>query len=58
MREDRRFGNQRAKVVVGEPFDLGDLMRGAEAVEEMQERDCRFARRGMSDRRQVVRFLD
>ena len=42
---------------VGELLDLGDFVRGAEAVEEMQERDARFQRGGLRDQRHVHDFL-
>ena len=36
---------------------LATLVRGAEAVEEMQERDARFQRRGLRDQREILRLL-
>ena len=44
-------------VVEAELFDLGNFVRGAEAVEEMQEGNARFQRRGVRDQRQVHGFL-
>ncbi len=38
--------------------DLLDLVGGAEAVEEVEERNLRLERRGMRDHRHVVRLLD
>ena len=38
-------------------LDLGNLVRGAETVEEMQHRDAPGQRRGSGDSRHVVRFL-
>ena len=46
-----------AQVVGRELLDLGDLVRGAEAVEEVQERNARFERGGLRDERQVHDFL-
>ena len=43
--------------VVGEQRQLVELVRGAEPVEEMQERDARLERRGLRDQRRVVRLL-
>ena len=57
MRVDRRLRDQRAQVVVAELLDLRDLVRRAEAVEEVQEGDARLERRGVRDRGHVVRFL-
>ena len=37
---------------------FADLVRGPEAVEEMQERNARFQRGSMSNRRQIVRLLN
>ena len=45
------------QVVVGELLDLRDLVRRAEAVEEVQERNARLERRRVRDRREVVRLL-
>ena len=44
-------------IVGGELFDLGDLMRGAEAVEEVQEGDARFEGGGLRDQGHVHDFL-
>ncbi len=38
-------------------FNLLNLVRGAEAVEEVEERNLRGKRRGMGDHRHVMRFL-
>ena len=46
-----------ADLIVGEERDRVDLVRGAESVEEMQERDARCERRGLRDQRRVVRLL-
>ena len=46
-----------AQVVVVEQGDLVDLMGGAEAVEEVQERNARAQRRRVRDEREVVRLL-
>ena len=42
---------------VGELLDLGDFVRGAEAVEEVQEGNARFERGGLRDQRHVHDFL-
>ena len=39
-------------------IDLLDLVGGAEAVEEVEERNLRLERRGVRDHRHVVRFLN
>ena len=57
MREDRRFRDQRAQVVVAELLDFRDLVRRAEAVEEVQEGNARLERRGVRHRGHVVRLL-
>ena len=49
--------HHRADGFVGEGSDLGDFMRGAETVKEMQERNARFQRGDLRDQRQVVHFL-
>ena len=46
-----------AHVVKAQLFNLGDFVRGAESVEEMQEGNARLQRRGMRDQRQVHRLL-
>ena len=43
--------------VLRDLVDLLDLVRGAEAVEEVEERDLRLERRRVGDHRHVVRFL-
>ena len=46
-----------AHIVQAELFDLGNFMRGAEAVEEMQEGNARLQGGGVRDQRQVHRLL-
>ena len=46
-----------ADVVVAEQGDLVDFVRGAKAVEEVQERQVGAQRRGVRDQGQVVGFL-
>ncbi len=46
-----------AQIVVGQLFDLGDLMRGAEAVEKVQERHAGFERGRVRDQRHIHYFL-
>ena len=55
--DDVAVANERAQVVVVEQRDLVDLVRRAEAVEEMQERHARAEGRGVGDQREVVRLL-
>ena len=43
--------------VVRHDLDLGDFVRGAETVEEMQEWNARFEGGGMGDEGEVLRFL-
>jgi hypothetical protein len=57
VREDQLLRDQRAQVVVGERRDLRDLVRGAEAVEEVEKRDARPERRRVGDRGEVLRLL-
>ncbi len=57
-RKDVVVADQRPDVVLIEDGDLVDLVRGPEAVEEMEERDPRPQRGGMRDQREVVRLLD
>ncbi len=52
------IADQRADVVLFEHGDLVDLVRGAEAVEEVEERDPGAQRRRMGYERKVVCFLD
>ncbi len=47
-----------AQVVVLEQLDLPDLVRGAEAVEEVQEGDAGLERRRVGDEGEVVGLLD
>ncbi len=49
--------NHGAHVVQAELFNLGNFVRGAEAIEEMQEGNARLQRRGVRDQRQVHRLL-
>ena len=49
--------DHRANVGVAEQIQRVQLMRGAEAVEEMQERHARFQRRHLRDQRAIVRLL-
>ena len=57
MRADQILVDHGAHVVGGELLDLGDFVRGAEAVEEMQEGDARFQGGGLGDERHVHHFL-
>ena len=55
---DEAVVDQLAQVVVGQLLDLRHLVRGAEAVEEVQERDAGAQRGGLADAGEVVRLLD
>ena len=56
-RRDVRLVDDGAQVVVRERGNLGHLVRGAEPVEEMDERHPGAVAGGMGDQREVVRFL-
>src|ERR1039458_4913378 len=56
-RADQIVVDHGAHIVKAELFNLGNFMRGAEAIEEMQEGNARLQRRGMRDQRQVYRLL-
>jgi hypothetical protein len=49
--------HQGGQIVVVEDADLVDLVTGAEAVEEVQERHPRSQRRGVRHEREVVGLL-
>ena len=49
--------DHRPQIIIGQLFDLGDFMRGAEAIEEMQEWHTRFQRGSLGDQGHVMRFL-
>ena len=57
MRADQLVRDQGTHVVVVEHLDRLQLVRGAKAVEEVQERDTRLERRGVGHEREVVRLL-
>ncbi len=57
VRRDQLVRQHRPEVVVGQLLDLGNLVRRAEAVEEVDERHPRAKRRRLGDEREVVRFL-
>ena len=46
-----------AQVVGRELLDLGDFVRGAETVEEVEEGDARFQAGGLRDQRHIHDFL-
>ena len=50
--------DQFAQIVIGEQIDTIDLMRGPEAVEEVQKRDPAAKRCGMGDEREIMSLLD
>jgi len=54
---DQIVVDHRAELIVLEPHDLVDLVRGAEAVEEVQEGHARAQRGGLGDERHVVGLL-
>ena len=51
------FVDHRAQDLVRQHLDLGDFVRGAEAVEEMHERNARFERGRLRNQREIHRFL-
>jgi hypothetical protein len=57
VRRDQLVGQHRAQIVVAELLHLGDLVRGAEAVEEVQERNARAQGRRLRDAGEIVRLL-
>ena len=57
MIEDQFRVDHRLQIVIGQQRHLRDLVRRAEAVEEMEERDARLERRGLRDQREVLRLL-
>ncbi len=56
--EDILIADQGPQIVVFEKGDLVDLVRGSEAVEEVEERHARPERGGMRHEGEVVRLLD
>ena len=50
--------NHGAQVVIRHVFHLADFVRGAEAIEEMQEGQARSERGGVRDEGEVHHFLD
>ncbi len=57
VRRNQLVRQHRPQVVVRQFLDLGDLMRRAEAVEEVDERHPGAKRRRLGDEREVVRLL-
>ena len=57
MLADQVIVDQRTQVIVQELNDFGHFMRGAEAVEKVQERDARFQRCSLCDGGKILRFL-
>ena len=55
--EDEILVDHGADVVGGKLLDLGDFVRGAEAVEEVHEGEARFQGGGLGDQRHVHDFL-
>ncbi len=55
---DELLGQHGAHIVHGKLLDLGDFVRGAEAVEEMHERNARFEGCGLGDEGGVHDLLD
>ena len=49
--------NHGAQSVVGDIGDLADFVRGAEAIEEVDERHATFQSRGMGDGGHIGSFL-
>src|SRR5215831_1211839 len=58
MRPYQIVVDHRSHIVKAELLDLGNLVRGAEAVEEVQEWNTRLQRRGVRNQGQIHRFLD
>jgi hypothetical protein len=54
---DALLVDEHADVFVGQRTNLRDLVRCAEAIEEMQERKARVERGDMRDKREVLRLL-
>ena len=57
MSPDQVFVDQGAQLVVRQLEDLGDLVRGAEAVKEVHERHTRLQGGGLRNGREVMGFL-
>ena len=57
MTDDIVVVDKRAEIAVVEQHDLVDLVAGAKAVEEVEERHPRPQRRGVADEREVVCLL-
>ena len=57
MLEHARLVDHRPHDLIRHHLDLRDLVRRAEAVEEMQKRNARFERGGVRDERKILRFL-
>ena len=58
MGVDQFLFDEGAHVVLGELFDFGDLMGGAESIEEVLEGDARFESGGLGDEGKIHHFLD
>jgi len=56
-RRDVLLVDDRAQIVVRQQREFGNFVRGAKAVEEMDERHPRAIAGGMRNQREVVRFL-
>ena len=57
VRAHERLVEQRADVVLVDPVDRGELVRRAEPVEEVQERDPRLERDGVRDEGEILCLL-
>jgi len=57
MRNDELLVNHLAHGVLGDPLDFRHLVRGAEPVKEVQERNPALQRRCLRDQGEVHRFL-
>ena len=55
--EDQILVDHGAHVVGGKLLDLGDFVRGAEAIEEVHEGEARFEGGGLGDQRHIHDFL-
>jgi hypothetical protein len=57
MRPNEIIADHRPDIVIGQKRELVQLMRRAETVEEVQERNPALERRRLCDQRQVVGLL-
>jgi hypothetical protein len=58
MSEDQLVVYHRPHILVGQQLNFGDLVRGAEAIKEMNERHAGLQRRRLYDQCEILRFLN